>query len=250
MKPAYGQLIYEGKAKKIFSSAVNEEVFVEFKDDATAFNALKHKEFKGKGILNCQISAHLFEILKRAGIPTHFIRLVGDSLMLSQRVDVIPLEIVIRNIATGSLCKQTPLVEGLELAPPLLDFYYKDDKLGDPLLTKDRIQKIGLVTSSQLAEISDLALSVNTLLKEFFLKLDLTLVDFKLEMGLNSKGLLLVADEISPDTCRIWDRKNPDINGKILDKDRFRKDLGGVMEAYGEILKRVQGITPKPTRNS
>ena len=250
MKPAYGQLIYEGKAKKIFSSTVNDQVFVEFKDDATAFNALKHKEFKGKGILNCQISAHLFEVLEAGGIPTHYISLAGDSLMLSQRVEVIPLEIVVRNIATGSLCKQTPLVEGLELVPPLLDFYYKDDNLGDPLLTTDRIQKIGLVTSSQLDAISNLALSVNTLLTEFFLKLDLILVDFKLEMGLNSKGLLLVADEISPDTCRIWDGRNSDANQKILDKDRFRKDLGGVMDAYGEILKRVQGISPKPTRSS
>ncbi len=246
MTPEHGPLIYEGKAKRIFGTSNDEEVLVEFKNQATAFNALKRAELEGKGRLNCQISAYLFEILQSAGIPTHFLGLASDEWMVAQRVEVIPLEVVLRNVATGSLCKETPIVMGTQLEPPLLDLYYKDDSLADPLLTEARLELLGVVDSNQRVEIERLARSVNDLLKCFFEKLDLQLVDFKLEIGVNRAGQLLVADEISPDTCRIWDKRVNNTKARILDKDRFRQDLGGVLDAYGEILKRIQEVSSKP----
>ncbi len=236
-------LLFEGKAKKIFATNQPDQLLIHFKNDATAFNALKHAELKGKGRLNCQISSILFELLESEGVATHFLRVEEDEWMLVQRVQVIPLEIVVRNIACGSLCKETPLDVGNELSTSLLDLYYKDDQLGDPLLTDARLNLLGLVTLQQRKDIEEIAFRVNRILKRFFEKLDLVLVDFKLEMGLNSKGELLVADEISPDSCRLWDQRTTDPIKRILDKDRFRKDLGGVTEAYGEILKRIQGST-------
>ena len=162
--------------------------------------------------------------------------------MLVQKADVIPLEIVVRNIACGSLCRETPITVGKELSPCLLDFYYKDDDLGDPLLTDDRLNLLGFITDQEKLKIKALALQINEILKKFFEELDLVLVDFKLEMGVNSAGKLLVVDEISPDSCRLWDKRTQDPVDRILDKDRFRNDLGGVVDAYGEILKRIQGI--------
>tara|TARA_Y100001968_G_C19454366_1_gene771492 strand:- start:16120 stop:16860 length:741 start_codon:yes stop_codon:yes gene_type:complete len=241
MEPKHGPLIYEGKAKRIFATDHGDKVLIEFKDDATAFNALKRSILKGKGFLNCQISAYIFDFLKSNGIQTHFLDLEGENWMKAQNIKIIPIEVVIRNVATGSLCKQTPIKEGRKLSPPLLDLYYKDDSLGDPLLTNERLKLLDLINDAQLEELGRLARRVNEILQVFFKNLDLLLVDFKLEIGFNNAGEMLVADEISPDTCRFWDERSSDPTERILDKDRFRKDLGGVVEAYGEILKRIQG---------
>ncbi len=240
MSLAHGSLVYEGKAKRVFRTDHHDEFLVQFKDDVTAFNSKKHEKFETKGSLNCQISALIFKFLEDNGIPTHFIDLRNDCWMLVQKVEVIPIEIVIRNIAYGSLCKETPLEIGSELAHPLMDLYYKDDSLGDPLLTDARLDLLSLVSSSQKKKIRSLALEVNNFLKIFFTGIDLVLVDFKLEMGFNNRGELLVADEISPDTCRIWDAKSENCQDRILDKDRFRKDLGGMIEGYEEVLRRIK----------
>ncbi len=236
-----GPLLYEGKAKKVYRSDKPETVLIEFKNDATAFNAVKHSEFKDKGRLNCQISSYIFEFLIEEGIPTHYLGRLSDTFMIAQNVKIIPLEIVVRNIAAGSLCKQTPIKEGVKLRSPLLDIYYKEDSLGDPLLTDKRLKLLDLISFEQQQEIENLAYEVNTFLIAFFERIDLCLVDFKLEFGMNNNNKIILADEISPDTCRLWDNRSSDPKDRILDKDRFRKDLGGVIEAYGEILKRIQG---------
>ena len=246
MRPDHGELLYEGKAKRVYASDQPDRVLVEFKNDATAFNAQKRAQLDDKGRLNCQISARLFEALEAAGIPTHYLGLASETWMVVQRVEIVPLEVVLRNIATGSLCRQAPIAEGTAIDPALLDLYYKDDAFGDPLLTDARIRLLGLADQQRLSAIEDLARRINAVLTPLFAQIDLTLVDFKLELGLNAVGDLLLADEISPDTCRLWDRQKTDQSDRILDKDRFRKDLGGVMEAYGEVLKRVQGVCPDP----
>ena len=242
----HGDLLYEGKAKRIYAGSGDQQVLVEFKNDATAFNAQKKAQLDDKGRLNCLISACLFELLEREGIPTHYCGLADETWMVVQRVEVIPIEVVLRNIATGSLCRETPITQGTALEPALLDLYYKDDGLGDPLLTDARLALLGLVSSELRTRIEDLARRVNAVLIPFFKGVDLQLVDFKLELGMNAAGELLVADEISPDTCRLWDLSCLDAEERILDKDRFRKDLGGVIEAYGEVCKRVQGACPTP----
>ena len=249
MTPDHGELLYEGKAKRIYAVANPDQVLVEFKNDATAFNARKKAQLADKGRLNCQISARLFELLETAGIPSHYLGLAGETWMLVKRVEIIPLEVVLRNIATGSLCRQTPIAEGTPINPALLDLYYKDDALGDPLLTEARVRLLGVADASRMSAIEQLARAVNNALVPFFEGIGLQLVDFKLELGITASGELLLADEISPDTCRLWDRSSTDAEERILDKDRFRKDLGGVMEAYGEVLKRVQASTCNP-RNS
>ena len=246
MTPDHGPLLYEGKAKRVYASNQQDRVLVEFKNDATAFNAQKRAQLDDKGRLNCQISARLYECLEAEGIPTHFIGLAGDCWMLVQQVEIIPLEVVLRNTAAGSLCRQMPIAEGTALDPALLDLYYKDDALGDPLLTEARVQLLGVVNAEQLSAIEQLARQVNAVLLPFFDQIDLQLVDFKLEFGINAAGSVLLADEISPDTCRLWDRRAASSEDRILDKDRFRKDLGGVVQAYGEVLKRVQGSTCNP----
>ena len=246
MSPDHGDLLHEGKAKRVFATDRSDRVLVEFKNDATAFNAQKKAQLEDKGRLNCQISARLFELLEARGVPTHYLGLAGDTWMVVQRVEVIPLEVVLRNIATGSLCRQTPLQEGTPIDPALLDLYYKDDALGDPLLTEARVRLLGLVDGERLSAIEQLARRINGVLQPFFDGLELQLVDFKLELGLNAAGELLLADEISPDTCRFWDQRSSDAEDRILDKDRFRRDLGGVMEAYGEVLKRVHTACPDP----
>ena len=246
MSPDHGELRYEGKAKRIYATDHPDQVLVEYKNDATAFNAQKKAQLADKGRLNCQISARLFELLEAQGVPCHYLGLAGDTWMLVQRVEVIPLEVVLRNIATGSLCRQTPIGEGTPINPALLDLYYKDDDLGDPLLTEARVRLLGLVDDARLSAIEQLARRINDVLQPFFNALELQLVDFKLELGFNGAGELLLADEISPDTCRFWDQRSSDANDRILDKDRFRKDLGGVREAYGEDLKRVHTACPNP----
>jgi phosphoribosylaminoimidazole-succinocarboxamide synthase len=227
-------LIYEGKAKKVFQTADPELVLVEFKNDATAFNGLKKGQIAGKGSCNNQISSILFQLLEENGIKTHFVQQVSETEMLVQKLNIILVEVVVRNLAAGSLVKRIGLAEGQELQPPVLEFYYKNDALGDPLINNDHVFALGLANPEQLAQISSLALQVNMVLQEFFLERDLLLVDFKLEFGMAGQELLL-GDEISPDTCRLWDRATR----KKLDKDRFRQDLGEVSEAYQEVLRRL-----------
>jgi len=239
-------LLYEGKAKRVFATDQADLVAVEYKDDATAFNALKKAQLAGKGELNCRISALLFEHLAARGVPTHYLGVDGATWMLVKPVTVIPIEVVIRNVAAGSLCKQMPIDQGTVLEPPLLDLYYKDDAYGDPLLTEARLERLALVTPEQRQAIEVLARQVNRELGSLFLGVGLQLVDFKIELGFTAAGELVVADEISPDTCRLWDVSVSDVQERILDKDRFRQDLGGVVEAYGEVFKRVQGVCPEP----
>ena len=241
-----GSLLYEGKAKRVYATDQADLVAVEYKDDATAFNALKKAQLAGKGELNCQISARLFELLERDGIPTHYLGMPQANWMHVRPVRIVPVEVVIRNTAFGSLCKQMPIEPGTPLDPPLLDLYYKDDAFGDPLLTDARLERLGLLSPDQRQQLERLALAVNTSLRRFFAAIQLQLVDFKIELGFTASGELVVADEISPDTCRLWDLQVADAQDRILDKDRFRQDLGGVVEAYGEVLKRVQGACPNP----
>ena len=233
------ELIYEGKAKKVFSHNDLDKVIIEFKDDATAFNALKKAKFEGKGKLNCLISAKIFELLIENNIPTHFLKLKNENTMIAQKIKVIPLEIVLRNTAYGSLCKQTTIKSGTVLAKPLIDIYLKNDELNDPLITKDRIELMNLLNSKDLDLIIDLTLKINIILKRFFKNIQLQLVDFKLEFGYNSENNIVLGDEISPDNCRLWDLNQKNDTIVSLDKDRFRNDLGGLIEAYSEINRRI-----------
>ncbi|MEB3175972.1 MAG: phosphoribosylaminoimidazolesuccinocarboxamide synthase [Synechococcus sp.] len=246
LQPA--DLLHEGKAKKVFRTDRPGVVAVQYKDDATAFNALKKAQLAGKGLLNWEISARLFEALEADGIPSHYLGCLEPGWMVVQEVEIVPVEVVLRNRAAGSLCRQLPIEVGTPLQPALLDLYYKDDALGDPLLTEARLELLGLLTPVERAELERLARAVNTALQRLFGSLAIELVDFKLEFGRDAAGRLLLADEISPDTCRLWDTSaaQSDVQGRILDKDRFRQDLGGVVEAYGEVLKRVQGLGSAP----
>ena len=237
------KLVYEGKAKKIFSHDDSDKVLIEFKDDATAFNALKKAKFEGKGKLNCLISTRIFEILIKNNIPTHFIELKNENTMIAKKIKIIPLEIVLRNIAQGSLCKQTTIKSRTFLAKPLIDIYLKNDELNDPLITKDRIELMNILSSKELDLIIDLTLKVNGILKRFFKNIHLQLVDFKLEFGYDLKNNILLADEISPDNCRLWDLNQKNDMIVSLDKDRFRNDLGGLIEAYSEIYRRINDFT-------
>jgi len=236
------KFIYEGKAKKIFAYEDSNKVIIEFKDDATAFNSLKKAKFEGKGELNCLISSKIFEFLIKNNIPTHYIGLKNNNSMIAQKIKIIPLEVVLRNIAYGSLCKQTTIKPGSVLEPPLIDFYLKNDTLNDPLLTKDRINLLKIIDDEELNLIRKMTLKINKLLKVFFYNIKLNLVDFKLEFGYNQDGQIILGDEISPDNCRLWDLNQK--NGTIvsLDKDRFRNDLGGFIEAYSEINKRINNF--------
>jgi phosphoribosylaminoimidazole-succinocarboxamide synthase len=231
--------LYEGKAKIIYPTDRPNILLSHFKDDATAFNAQKKGTIMGKGAMNCGISAHLFKKLESSGIPTHFIDRPSANEMRVKAVSIIPLEVVVRNIAAGSLCQQTGLALGTVLPFTLVDFYYKNDALGDPLVSPDRILLLKLATAAQIDRLRHTALQVNQILTDFFQNCDVTLVDFKLEFGLDSNQQLLLADEISPDTCRLWDRFVTDPNRRVLDKDRFRQDLGGVEEAYAQVMERV-----------
>jgi phosphoribosylaminoimidazole-succinocarboxamide synthase len=231
-----GNMLYEGKAKKIFLTEKDDELIQYFKDDATAFNAEKRGTILEKGIVNNAISAKLFQHLADAGIPSHFIQQINDREMLTRRVKIIPVEVVVRNRATGSIVKRLGLEEGLIIDPPLVEFFYKDDSLGDPLISEDHIRLLKLATPSQIEELRQQALKINEVLKPFFQKRGMMLVDFKLEFGFWN-GQIILADEISPDTCRFWDIQT----GERMDKDRFRKDLGRIEETYQEVLKRVCG---------
>ena len=236
MSPA---AIYEGKAKILYSTADPEVLLAVYKDDATAFNAQKRGTIEGKGAINCQITAVLFDWLGSMGVPTHYIDSPEPNQMKVKAVTIVPLEVVVRNVAAGSLCRETGLPEGKVLSSPLVEYYYKSDELGDPLLTRDRIFLLDLVTPQRLSEIENMARKINQLLQSFFDKCNITLVDFKLEFGIDKEQNLLLADEISPDTCRLWDKSQTDPQAKVMDKDRFRKDLGKVESAYQEVQQRI-----------
>ncbi|WP_447972994.1 phosphoribosylaminoimidazolesuccinocarboxamide synthase [Nitrospira sp. Kam-Ns4a] len=231
-----GALLYEGKAKRLYEADRPDCVIQYFKDDATAFNAQKRGTIVEKGVVNNRISERLFRLLEENGVPTHFIERLSDREMLTKKVRIIPIEVVVRNRVAGSLAKRLGLTEGEAIEPPLVEFYYKSDALGDPLITEDHIRLLKLAEPRLVADIRGWALRVNALLLPFFGERGLVLVDFKLEFGLHD-GELVLADEISPDTCRFWDQRT----GESLDKDRFRKDLGRVEEAYQEVLRRVCG---------
>ncbi|MBZ8182438.1 phosphoribosylaminoimidazolesuccinocarboxamide synthase [Oscillatoria salina] len=231
--------LYEGKAKIVYTTPEPEILLTVYKDDATAFNAQKRGQIKGKGAINCTISAALFEMLEKQGIATHYIDKPAENEMRVRAVKIIPLEVVVRNIAAGSLCKQTGLPLGKVLPQPLVEFYYKKDELGDPLLTRDRLLLLELATPAQLEQLQTTALTINRHLSDFFGSCGIDLVDFKLEFGLDKEQKLLLADEISPDTCRLWDRSETDQKARVLDKDRFRQDLGQIESAYQEVRERV-----------
>jgi phosphoribosylaminoimidazole-succinocarboxamide synthase len=233
------QKLYEGKAKILYATDDPEILLTVYKDDATAFNAQKRGQIVGKGKINCQITAALYEWLESEGIPTHYINSPESNQMRVKAVTIVPIEVVVRNIAAGSLCRQTGLPEGKVLDAPLVEYYYKNDQLGDPLLTRDRIFLLDLVTPQRLTEIENMTRKINQHLQNFFDQCDITLVDFKLEFGIDSQQNLLLADEISPDTCRLWDKNEPDLKARVMDKDRFRQDLGQVESAYQKVQQRV-----------
>ncbi len=239
--------VYEGKAKILYRTSDPGVLLAQFKDDATAFNAQKRGQIVGKGEINCQIAAVLLQELGAAGIPTHYISCPAPDQMLIKAVQIIPLEVVVRNIVAGSLCRETNLPLGLVLPEPLVEFYYKNDQLGDPLLTSDRLKLMNLATPDQIATIQQLALKTNQVLQNFFADCGITLVDFKLEFGLNAEQQILLADEVSPDTCRLWDAQETDPQKRILDKDRFRQDLGNVEGAYQQVLSRVKALRGEST---
>jgi phosphoribosylaminoimidazole-succinocarboxamide synthase len=229
--------LYEGKAKIIYKTEEEDKVIVFFKDSATAFDATKKAEIEGKGVINNTISSLLFELLEKSGIRTHYIKKLSDREMLVWRAKRFDLEVVVRNITAGSLCKRLGLEEGLELKPPLVEFFYKNDQLHDPLICADHIRLLNLAEDWQVQSMKEMALKTNEVLREFFKEHGLLLVDFKLEFGILPDGCLAVIDEISPDTCRLWDAKT----GEKLDKDRFRFDLGDLMEGYRRVLEKIQG---------
>ena len=229
------ELLYEGKAKKLFITEDPQILQVEYKDDATAFNGKKFDRLRDKGRLNNAITVCFFEHLDTKDIPSHFVRKISETEQLVRRVKIIPLEVVVRNVAAGSLSKRIGWEEGKELPHPIVEFYYKDDDLGDPLLAEEHIRLLELASEAQIEELKKRGLAVNEALEPLMLSKGIRLIDFKLEFGLDQKGEILLADEISPDTCRFWDIES----GKILDKDRFRRDLGGVTEAYREIHQRL-----------
>ena len=231
--------LYEGKAKIIYATSDPDVLLAVYKDDATAFNAQKRGQIKGKGEINCQITAALFTWLAERGIATHYLDSPESNRMRVKAVKIVPVEVVVRNIAAGSLCRQTGLPEGKILPNPLVEYYYKSDELGDPLLTSDRIALLNLVSAKRLEEIKKMALQINQNLQELLDRCSITLVDFKLEFGIDRQQNLLLADEISPDTCRLWNQEELDPQAKIMDKDRFRKDLGRVESAYQEVQRRI-----------
>ncbi len=227
--------IYEGKAKKVYKTDDPELYIVDYKDDATAFNGLKKGTIAGKGIINNQMSNRLMQMIERKGVPTHFVKELSERETLVKKVSIVPLEVIVRNIAAGSFSKRYGVDEGMVFDEPVIEFSYKNDALGDPLLNTDHALALKVATRTEIDTIKTYALQVNSILKAFWAECGVTLVDFKLEFGKTSDGSIILADEISPDTCRLWDSAT----GEKLDKDRFRRDLGGVEEAYAEIMKRL-----------
>ena len=230
-----GKQLYEGKAKKVYETDDPRYLIVSYKDDATAFNGLKKGTITGKGVINNKMSNRLMKMLEAKGVPTHYVEELSDRDTVVRRVTIVPLEVIIRNISAGSFSKRYGVEEGIVFARPTIEFSYKNDELGDPLLNDDHALALGLATEEEIAEIRRLAFRVNDVLKEFWAGCGVTLVDFKLEFGRLPDGKIVLADEISPDTCRLWDSETKE----KLDKDRFRRDMGGVEDAYAEIMRRL-----------
>jgi phosphoribosylaminoimidazole-succinocarboxamide synthase len=226
--------LYEGKAKILWETDSPGRMIQEFKDDATAFNGVKHEIISGKGVLNNQISSHFFTLLNEAGVTTHFVEKISEREMVVDRLEMLPIEVVVRNVAAGSMVKRLGIEAGRRFDPPIVEYYLKDDDLNDPILSEEHVTALGLTTHEFLAEMKTAALKVNSILTGFLEERGIRLVDFKLEFGLKD-GRLVLGDEISPDTCRFHDATS----GRIMDKDRFRQDLGGFIEAYNEVLDRV-----------
>ena len=226
--------LYEGKAKKVWATDIDGVVLVDYKDDATAFNGLKKGTITGKGVVNNRMSNHMFRLLEKAGVPTHYVEQISDRETLVKKVEIVPLEVIVRNIAAGSMSKRLGIEEGTALLTPVLEFSYKNDDLGDPMINDYHALAMGLCTKEELKQISEMAFKVNNFMVDYFKKLGIDLVDFKIEFG-RFHGEILLADEISPDTCRFWDSETKE----KLDKDRFRRDMGGVEEAYAEMMRRL-----------
>lgn len=230
-------LLYEGKAKKVFATGDPQVLLVRYKDDATAFNGQKKGTITGKGAINNRVTNHLMRMLEKKGIPTHFLEELSDTETLVKKVAIVPLEVIVRNVAAGSLSKRLGLDEGVVLQKTVLEFCYKDDTLGDPMVNQYHIAAMGWATEDEMKLISAYALKVNDALRDYLKDLNIDLIDFKLEFGRLEDGSIVLADEISPDTCRFWDT----VTHEKLDKDRFRRDLGQVENAYQEIMKRLMG---------
>lgn len=228
------ELLYEGKAKKVYATDDAKYCIVDYKDDATAFNGLKKGTIVGKGIVNNKMSNYMFKLLEKQGIKTHFVEELSDRETLVKKVSIVPLEVIVRNTAAGSLAKRLGMEEGTPMKTPVLEFCYKDDALGDPMVNEYHILAAEFATKEEVDQISSMALKINEIMLEFFRSVNIDLIDFKIEFGRSEEGIIL-ADEISPDTCRFWDVKTHE----KLDKDRFRRDLGGVEEAYAEVMKRI-----------
>ena len=229
--------LYEGKAKKVFATSDPNLVIVDYKDDATALDGAKKGTIVGKGVINNKLTNYLMQQLEKEGVPTHFVEEISDRETVVKKVTIVPLEVIIRNISAGSFAKRYGVEEGIVFKAPTVEFSYKSDPLDDPLLNHYHALALGLATQEEIDQIIAMAFKVNDVLKAFFAEVGVTLVDFKLEFGKTSDGKIVLADEISPDTCRLWDSKT----GEKLDKDRFRRDMGGVEDAYQEIMRRVFG---------
>ena len=229
--------MYEGKAKKVYATDDPNLVIVDYKDDATAFNGAKKGTIVGKGVINNKLTNYLMQVLEKEGVPTHFVEELSDRETVVKKVTIVPLEVIIRNISAGHFASRYGVDEGIVFAQPTIEFSYKCDELDDPLLNHYHALALGLATQEEIDLITSMAFKVNEVLKKFFSEVGVTLVDFKLEFGKLSDGTIVLADEISPDTCRLWDSKT----GEKLDKDRFRRDMGGVEDAYQEIMRRVFG---------
>ena len=229
--------LYEGKAKKVFATDDPNLVIVDYKDDATAFNGLKKGSIAGKGVINNVMSNHMFQLLEKQGVPTHFVEQLSERETLVKKVSIVPLEVIIRNISAGSFAKRFGVEEGIVFDEPTIEFSYKNDDLGDPLMNAYHAVALKAATREEIETIKSMAFKVNEVMKQYFDSLNVILVDFKLEFGKTADGKIVLADEISPDTCRFWDSKT----GEKLDKDRFRRDMGGMEDAYQEIMRRVFG---------
>jgi len=230
------EMLYEGKAKKIYKTDDPDLLWVEYKDDATAFNGLKKGTISNKGVLNNLISSHFFELLSQKGVPNHFVKKISDREQIVKKLDIILVEVIVRNLAAGSISKRVGIEEGVEFDMPVVEYCYKNDELSDPLINDDHIRVLKLAADEQMKQIRSIALKVNEILKEYLKDKCIVLVDFKLEFGMH-KGEVMLGDEISPDTCRFWDSKTKE----KLDKDRFRRDLGRVEDAYKEVYNRLVG---------
>ena len=231
------ELLYEGKAKKVFATDDPQVVLVSYKDDATAFNGLKKGTISGKGAINNRVTNYMMELLEKEGVKTHLVRELSNRETLVKKVSIIPLEVIIRNISAGSFSKRYGVEEGIVFSRPTIEFSYKNDDLGDPLINSYHAQALGIATSEEIETVKSMAFKVNDVMKAFFKNLNVDLVDFKLEFGKTADGEIVLADEISPDTCRFWDSETHE----KLDKDRFRRDLGGAEEAYEEVMRRLMG---------